>query len=338
MNFCAKLSKDGCHTVRLEFLDAIGAWMLELEERLDHQGRLLPYLLTAVSDEHILVRNRAIHLIDKIGALYETENATELKDTLTYLPQEAHNVGWAESTCTADPWELVQSGHDVGLPVAIASKPRIGARRVVTVNFGHAVNGIAHELGGWKEEHRSWAAQLLAVYIAFLQESVLQHLHELLPALCRALASSAFPHKGADVCTKSALNCCTCIGLFVPSNHIFEILIPRILDTSSELVLQLAAVQAVSACLQGRAHVGAKDDMGPVLAAIRAVSTAQAPPLRHALMQAAKAVARCSGEEDLKAHSADLADLLDRKQQWDNMPADDTQDISVLVGQLSLGD
>ena len=37
--------------VRLAFLHTVGDWMLRLRERLDHEQRLLPYLLSALSDE-----------------------------------------------------------------------------------------------------------------------------------------------------------------------------------------------------------------------------------------------------------------------------------------------
>jgi hypothetical protein len=42
--------------VRLEFLRVLGDWMLRLRERLDHEQRLLPYVLSALSDESPGVR------------------------------------------------------------------------------------------------------------------------------------------------------------------------------------------------------------------------------------------------------------------------------------------
>jgi hypothetical protein len=37
--------------VRLAFLGMVGNWLLTLRERLDHQPRLLPYLLSGLCDE-----------------------------------------------------------------------------------------------------------------------------------------------------------------------------------------------------------------------------------------------------------------------------------------------
>jgi hypothetical protein len=46
--------------VRLEFLRMLGDWMLHLRERLDHEPRLLPYLLSALGDESPAVQVRGM--------------------------------------------------------------------------------------------------------------------------------------------------------------------------------------------------------------------------------------------------------------------------------------
>lgn len=50
VNFCGKLATDSAPAVRLAFLDMLGDWLLHLDERLDHHGRLLPYLVSALAD------------------------------------------------------------------------------------------------------------------------------------------------------------------------------------------------------------------------------------------------------------------------------------------------
>ena len=51
MNFCGKLAADPHPAVRREFLSLLGDWMTGLRERLDHEARLLPYVLSALNDE-----------------------------------------------------------------------------------------------------------------------------------------------------------------------------------------------------------------------------------------------------------------------------------------------
>lgn len=42
--------------VRLEFLHVIGDWILNLRERMDHEHRLMPYLISALNDESALIQ------------------------------------------------------------------------------------------------------------------------------------------------------------------------------------------------------------------------------------------------------------------------------------------
>jgi hypothetical protein len=51
--------------VRLAFLGMVGNWLLTLRERMDHQPRLLPYLLSGLCDESpsvVQVRQQAVQI------------------------------------------------------------------------------------------------------------------------------------------------------------------------------------------------------------------------------------------------------------------------------------
>ncbi|KAF5842633.1 armadillo-type protein [Dunaliella salina] len=94
VNFAGKLATDSHPMVRLEFLRTISDWMLNLRERVDHEPRLLPYALSALNDSCPQVVEEALVLLDKLGEQYEREHANDLKDTVYYLPHEAHGLGW----------------------------------------------------------------------------------------------------------------------------------------------------------------------------------------------------------------------------------------------------
>ncbi len=74
----------------------LGNWMTTLRERLDHEPRLLPYVLSALCDESAAVVEAALQLLDTLGAQYEREHEKELKDAVSYLPDGAQALGWAE--------------------------------------------------------------------------------------------------------------------------------------------------------------------------------------------------------------------------------------------------
>jgi hypothetical protein len=247
----------------------IGAWLQRLDERLDHLGRLLPYLLTALSDEHPSVQRRALEQLDGIGALYEKDNAKDLKDVLCYLPAEAHNIVWRG---TGDVWQLREAGHQLPVPSVFAARPRIGARRVVAASFGHISHALALELTTWQEEHRARATRLLATYLVFIEDGAQQFFHELVPGLCRAMVADAGDSKHLDV-TGGAGRCCELMGLFAPCTAFLDVALPRVEDTSSELPLQLGALRAVAANLRGGSARTALDESAARVLAVLDATT-----------------------------------------------------------------
>ncbi len=60
VNFCGKLALDPSPQVRLVLVQVLGDWMLNLGERMDHEHRLLPYLLGALSDGDAGVQVRCL--------------------------------------------------------------------------------------------------------------------------------------------------------------------------------------------------------------------------------------------------------------------------------------
>ena len=246
VNFCGKLSTDSAPQVRAAFIDMIGTWLQKLDERLDHLGRLLPYLLTALSDSSTLVQKQALEQIDAIGALHEQDNAKDIKDVMTYLPSEAHSIGWMS---TANVWAL-HAERKLPVPDVFVQRPRVGARRVVAANFGHISHALAMELVTWQEEHRARAAHLLATYLVYIEDWAQQYFHELVPALCRALVAEPDASKALDV-QGAAARCCKLMGLFAPCSAFLDIALPRVRDEAAELPLQLGAVRAGTAAIQG---------------------------------------------------------------------------------------
>lgn len=87
--------------------------MLNLRERLDHESRLIPYVLSALNDECGEVSAKAVEIMHALGAQYEIEHKEDLKDALYYLPQEAHGLGWGSQEAICSIWEIAAAtpGH-----------------------------------------------------------------------------------------------------------------------------------------------------------------------------------------------------------------------------------
>ena len=89
--------------MRLAFLQLLADWMLKLRERIDHQGRLLPYALSALSDDSRAVQMSALTLLDDLGAQYEEEHEHDLKVTLV---ARVHSKG-------PELWQIILPGSFV---------------------------------------------------------------------------------------------------------------------------------------------------------------------------------------------------------------------------------
>lgn len=62
----------------------VGNWMLTLRERLDHEPRLLPYVLSGLCDEAPAVVEAALALLEQLGQQYEREHEKDLVDLVRF--------------------------------------------------------------------------------------------------------------------------------------------------------------------------------------------------------------------------------------------------------------
>lgn len=307
---------DDAAAVRLEFINAAGDWLLHLDERIDHQGRLLPYLMTGLTDTHPEVQQRSLALLEEIGVLYEKDNEKDLKDILCYLPEEAHNIGWRS---IGDAW---RGGHASGcFPAVFQRRPGVGTRRVVASNFSGVVGGIAGELRGWHAECKCRAAGLLEMYSVFVEDWMQQHMFQVVPAMLQAAVATHDRSAGADVvATADAIGrCFLMMGLYVPLDGFMKMVEPVLLDTELPAGLRAAASAAVHNFLSGAQHRGGADECVRAIVHIllqEGLSETQSSVLKRSLVTLAGACIRCAGEPLLQELEIDILHLLLRLQAW----------------------
>lgn len=205
--------------VRAAFLDMIGNWMLTLTERMDHEGRLLPYVLSALCDDAPSVRDAAVKLLEQLGELFEKDHQKDLIEELEYLHVEgmerpcAAAVCWGQrpgaagaaaassspgSTTSSQPAEqgmvadaLVAASAAPApaaafhLPGPFSSRPRLGSRLLVQQNFSRIVGALVADVASWQAGPREAAVKLLLVQLVLMEGTVSQHLHTLLPAMVK---------------------------------------------------------------------------------------------------------------------------------------------------------
>lgn len=99
VNFCGKLATDGNPQVREAFLDMVGAWLTRLDERRDHEERLLPYLLSGLNDLVPRLAEKAAEWIEKLGEVFEEDRKDELKDKVRGRSQAMRRPHWCVVRC-----------------------------------------------------------------------------------------------------------------------------------------------------------------------------------------------------------------------------------------------
>lgn len=71
INYLATFINDENVKVRQEFLRHIKIWVCDLDDKYDHHGRLVPYLLSGLFDQDEVVKNTAMATIEEVGRQIE---------------------------------------------------------------------------------------------------------------------------------------------------------------------------------------------------------------------------------------------------------------------------
>ncbi|GIL99070.1 hypothetical protein Vretimale_4331 [Volvox reticuliferus] len=288
VNFCGKLAADPHPAVRREFLAVLADWMTQLRERMDHESRLLPFVLSALNDEAPEIQADAVCLLERLGAQYEQDHEKDLKDTLSYLPEEAHGIGWQAPGAAGYVYGAMTAGEETAnggravfvLPGPLRSRPRLGTRRLVQSNFGRIVGALSEEATSWLIEARRRAAALLRTELVLVEEWSEQHLHLLMPALCKAISDPEVRPLIRD--------CCAIIGAFTDPELALQLLQPRVSDEASDLSQRAAALEVLACIVRGAgprramdAHLSALLD----LLSLESLLSSEDTRIRRALLE-----------------------------------------------------
>jgi len=234
VNYFGKLATDGNVQVRCEFVRVIGDWMTTLIERLDHESRLLPYVISALTDEADVVQKEAMDLMDRLGVQYEKEHEKDLKKLMYYMPE-----AFGE--------DLYGVGEDaLTLPPPFTKRPRLGSRILIKNNFKSVVNPVIGEMSSWQIELRAKAAVLLRTMLVFLEDNALQHVSH----LCDAFISASKD----DAVVREVKECCKLVGRFVRPGDWMGPLLERLRGSSfNDTAGRVGALAVLAGCLSGAA-------------------------------------------------------------------------------------
>lgn len=184
INYFAKLGIDKNPAVRRRFVEMLGGWMLNLPDRIDHEARLMPFLITMVGDDVPAVHNAAIEVVDALGIQYEKEHHDEVIERKQYGVDGDKRVDRRRT-----------------YPAPFTGRPRLGARLWVRTSSPRFVKVVLKELGAWVSETKRHAARLIVVMMVYLEEHITHDVHLLLRCLYSAVNDPEIRAEG-EICAR----------------------------------------------------------------------------------------------------------------------------------------
>ncbi|XP_064394922.1 dynein axonemal assembly factor 5-like [Halichondria panicea] len=198
----AQRACDSTPSVRSCLVDVVGNWLLELPDRYSYFHKLLPLLLTALTDELPEIRRKANDIWYKVGRQYEAENEEELKDKIDFVTQR-------------EPSPLLEFG-----------RPNLGCRVLVYRNFSKILPALLKDMTDWTTNSRIKSSQLLFVLLGHLEEHTTHHIQSVLSGLYRACQDDE------RTVLEQATKCAEVIGCYV-SPEVWCKLVPPAVRTSA---------------------------------------------------------------------------------------------------------
>ncbi|KAM6424500.1 dynein axonemal assembly factor 5 [Liasis olivaceus] len=151
---------DDIPQVREAVISVVGEWLLHLRDRYSYFHKLIPLLLSGLTDEMHENKELALTYWKKVGLQWEKENEEDIKDKLDFYAVPSYY-----------PPEL--------------TRPELGCRELVTRNIFKILPGLCHDITDWVKGTRIKASQLLFILLLHAEDHITQHMELLLRTLYR---------------------------------------------------------------------------------------------------------------------------------------------------------
>ena len=228
-NYLAFLSADANQGVLLKFYEVIFDWLLNTEDRIDHESRLIPYVLTGLFNKNEVVANFVLEKFKEMGELHEKTNAKD------YREQKEYGVD--------APWIKYVENLNLPYPFPLKERPSLGCRKIVLSYIRRYIKNLTREFEGIDNDIKYKVSNLLLYSIVYSEEGIVEYLDGILLLFMKDflktsnndidnLERNIFVNKNAISQTLEINNilikCSEMIGLFCDFDSITKILYPTI--------------------------------------------------------------------------------------------------------------
>ncbi|XP_067946084.1 dynein axonemal assembly factor 5-like isoform X2 [Watersipora subatra] len=153
---------DHSPAVREAVTKLAGMWLLELPDRYSYWHKVMPLLLTSLTDELPSIQEEAASLWHDVGIRYLRENENDLKEKEDFeAPQPEHYPPGVE-------------------------RPNLGCRELMYRNQSKLLPGLSRDILDWVVETRKKSSALLYTIIINSEANITQHVAMLMECIYRA--------------------------------------------------------------------------------------------------------------------------------------------------------
>uniref|UniRef100_A0A8C4QWF5 Dynein axonemal assembly factor 5 n=1 Tax=Eptatretus burgeri TaxID=7764 RepID=A0A8C4QWF5_EPTBU len=201
---------DDAPMVRQAVTDVVSMWLLNLRDRYSYFHKLVPLLLSSLSDEMPDIKQSAAEYWSKIGLQWQMENEEDLKDKLDF------------SSPTPQLYPAVE-------------RPCLGCRELVQRNLYRLLPAVGNDIGDWVVGTRIKAAQLLRLLLLHAEDYSTQHMQILVTILHRACSDDE------STVVINGILAAELIGTFVNPEVFLKLMLARIQQSASPSSLMVLA-------------------------------------------------------------------------------------------------
>ena len=168
-NYLAFLSSDINQAVLLKFYEVIFDWLLNAEDRVDHESRLIPYVLTGLFNKNENVANFVYDKFIEMGELHEKTNAKDYREQKEY----GIDVPYIK-------YLNKNNGFVIPYPPPIKTRPNLGCRKIVISYIRRYIKNLTREFEGIDNDIKYKVANLLLYSIVFSEDGIVEYLDGIL--------------------------------------------------------------------------------------------------------------------------------------------------------------
>eukprot|EP01022_Parablepharisma_sp_SALTPOND_P004476 TRINITY_DN120366_c2_g1_i1.p1 TRINITY_DN120366_c2_g1~~TRINITY_DN120366_c2_g1_i1.p1 ORF type:complete len:897 (-),score=130.63 TRINITY_DN120366_c2_g1_i1:2894-5584(-) len=255
VNYFASLIKDEKEVVREAFFKTLIQWMIDLPDKYDHEGRIVPYLLAGLYDSWESIKKMVFEQFEEIGRIHEEEHEKEYRE---YKQFDYH-----------EEWTYDGEVELLELPPPFAHRPRLGSRILVKNYMKRYLTALLRELEDWQEENRERSVNLLLCSLVYAEGHVTQHADKLFLPLYKALIQPT-----TKVISQKLPFCITLLGQYLKPKVYLPLVVTALKgDLLAEYASsQLGSLLAIGYLIQGTIDsFPSKFSFGPIKEHIKQV-------------------------------------------------------------------